>query len=32
LSFGYGRAMDKTAAISLIRTAVERGITFLVVD
>ena len=28
LSFGYGPAMDKTAAISLIRTAVERGITF----
>ena len=28
LSFGYGPAMDKQQAISLIRTAVERGITF----
>ena len=28
LSYGYGPATDKQAAISLIRTAVERGITF----
>ena len=28
LSFGYGPAADKQEAISLIRTAVERGITF----
>jgi len=28
LSFGYGPATDKEQAISLIRTAVERGITF----
>jgi aryl-alcohol dehydrogenase-like predicted oxidoreductase len=28
LSFGYGPAADKQQAISLIRTAVERGITF----
>jgi aryl-alcohol dehydrogenase-like predicted oxidoreductase len=28
LSFGYGPATDKQQAISLIRTAVERGITF----
>src|SRR5712672_3092404 len=28
MSFGYGPAMDKQEAISLIRTAVERGITF----
>jgi aryl-alcohol dehydrogenase-like predicted oxidoreductase len=28
LSFGYGPATDKTQAISLIRTAVEHGITF----
>src|SRR3981081_3780552 len=28
LSYGYGPAADKQEAISLIRTAVERGITF----
>ena len=28
MSFGYGPAMDKPEAISLIRTAVERGVTF----
>jgi aryl-alcohol dehydrogenase-like predicted oxidoreductase len=28
MSSGYGPAMDKQAAISLIRTAVERGVTF----
>ena len=28
MSFGYGPAMDKLEAISLIRTAVERGVTF----
>ena len=28
MSFGYGPAMDKQKAISLIRTAVERGVTF----
>ena len=28
LSYGYGPATDKQVAISLIRTAVERGITF----
>jgi len=28
LSFGYGPAVDKQQAISLIRTAVERGVTF----
>jgi aryl-alcohol dehydrogenase-like predicted oxidoreductase len=28
LSFGYGPAVDKQRAISLIRTAVERGVTF----
>ncbi len=28
LSFGYGPATDKTAAIELIRTAVARGVTF----
>lgn len=28
LSFGYGPATDKQAAISLIRSAVERGVTF----
>jgi aryl-alcohol dehydrogenase-like predicted oxidoreductase len=28
LSFGYGPATDKQAAISLIRAAVERGVTF----
>jgi aryl-alcohol dehydrogenase-like predicted oxidoreductase len=28
MSFGYGPAMDKQEAISLIRTAVERGVTF----
>jgi aryl-alcohol dehydrogenase-like predicted oxidoreductase len=28
LSFGYGPAADKAEAISLIRTAVERGVTF----
>src|SRR6267142_10732 len=28
LSYGYGPATDKQEAISLIRTAVERGITF----
>jgi aryl-alcohol dehydrogenase-like predicted oxidoreductase len=28
LSFGYGPAMEKQAAIALIRAAVERGITF----
>ena len=28
LSFGYGPAMDKQQAISVIRTAFERGITF----
>ncbi|MDX6444358.1 MAG: hypothetical protein QOH71_1432 [Blastocatellia bacterium] len=28
LSFGYGPATDKQEAISLLRTAVERGITF----
>jgi aryl-alcohol dehydrogenase-like predicted oxidoreductase len=28
LSFGYGPAVDKTAGIALIRSAVERGVTF----
>jgi aryl-alcohol dehydrogenase-like predicted oxidoreductase len=28
LSYGYGPATDKHEAISLIRTAVERGVTF----
>jgi aryl-alcohol dehydrogenase-like predicted oxidoreductase len=28
MSFGYGPPMDKQAAVSLIRTAVERGVTF----
>ncbi len=28
MSFGYGPAMDKPEAISLIRTALERGVTF----
>ena len=28
MSFGYGRAADKSEMISLIRTAVERGVTF----
>jgi aryl-alcohol dehydrogenase-like predicted oxidoreductase len=28
MSFGYGPAMDKQEAVSLIRTAVERGVTF----
>ena len=28
MSFGYGPAMDKQEAISLIRAAVERGVTF----
>ena len=28
LSYGYGPAADKQVAISLIRAAVERGITF----
>jgi aryl-alcohol dehydrogenase-like predicted oxidoreductase len=28
MSFGYGPAMDKQEAISLIRTAVDRGVTF----
>jgi aryl-alcohol dehydrogenase-like predicted oxidoreductase len=28
MSFGYGPPMDKQEAISLIRTAVERGVTF----
>jgi aryl-alcohol dehydrogenase-like predicted oxidoreductase len=28
LSFGYGAATDKQQAISLIRSAVERGVTF----
>ncbi len=28
ISFGYGRAMEKEAAISLIRQAFERGVTF----
>jgi aryl-alcohol dehydrogenase-like predicted oxidoreductase len=28
MSFGYGPAMDKQEMISLIRTAVERGVTF----
>jgi aryl-alcohol dehydrogenase-like predicted oxidoreductase len=28
LNFGYGPALDKQEAISLIRTAVERGVTF----
>ncbi len=28
MSFGYGPPMDKEKAISLIRTAVERGVTF----
>src|SRR5687767_3724919 len=28
LSFGYGPAVDKQQAISLIRSAVERGVTF----
>ena len=28
MSFGYGPAVDKQEAISLIRTAVERGVTF----
>src|SRR5437899_13040001 len=28
MSFGYGPAMDKQEAISLIRAAVDRGVTF----
>ncbi|MDR3618279.1 MAG: aldo/keto reductase, partial [Paludisphaera borealis] len=28
MSFGYGPAMDKQEAVSMIRTAVERGVTF----
>src|SRR6476619_5049519 len=28
MSFGYGPAMDKPEGIALIRTAVERGVTF----
>jgi aryl-alcohol dehydrogenase-like predicted oxidoreductase len=28
MSFGYGPAADKKEMISLIRTAVERGVTF----
>src|SRR6202162_3294818 len=28
MSFGFGPAMDKKDGISLIRTAVERGVTF----
>jgi aryl-alcohol dehydrogenase-like predicted oxidoreductase len=28
LSFGYGPAVDKKEGISLIRAAVERGVTF----
>src|SRR5204863_1202506 len=28
MSFGYGPAMEKQQAISLIRSAVERGVTF----
>jgi len=28
LSFGYGQAVDKQDGISLIRSAVERGVTF----
>jgi aryl-alcohol dehydrogenase-like predicted oxidoreductase len=28
MSFGYGQPMDKREAVSLIRTAVERGVTF----
>ncbi|SIO65139.1 Predicted oxidoreductase [Singulisphaera sp. GP187] len=28
MSFGYGPAMDKQEAIALLRTAVERGVTF----
>jgi aryl-alcohol dehydrogenase-like predicted oxidoreductase len=28
INFGYGSAMDKQAAIALIRAAVERGVTF----
>src|SRR5258707_9367443 len=28
LSFGYGPAIDKQAGLSLIRSAVERGVTF----
>src|SRR5512134_2602295 len=28
MSFGYGPAVDKQAGISLIRSAVERGVTF----
>jgi aryl-alcohol dehydrogenase-like predicted oxidoreductase len=28
LSFGYGPATEKEAAIKVIRTAVERGVTF----
>src|SRR3712207_9506448 len=28
MSFGYGPAMDRQEAISLIRSAVERGVTF----
>src|SRR5262245_31345175 len=28
MSFGYGPAMDKQEAIALVRTAVERGVTF----
>ena len=28
MSFGYGPPMDKQEGISLIRTAVERGVTF----
>jgi aryl-alcohol dehydrogenase-like predicted oxidoreductase len=28
LSFGYGPATDRQQAISLIRAAVERGVTF----
>jgi aryl-alcohol dehydrogenase-like predicted oxidoreductase len=28
ISFGYGSAVDKQTGISLIRSAVERGVTF----
>src|SRR6187549_1149279 len=28
MSFGYGPPMDRSAAVSLIRTAVERGVSF----
>lgn len=28
LSFGYGPALDKPAGVALIRSAIERGVTF----